>query len=133
MVIDMAKMSELIGKTFSSVEREGDHQITFRCTDGDVFVMEHNQDCCELVTIDDVIGDLSDLVGSPIVEASKESNKDLPGKEPDGWNDSYTWTFYKIGSQKGFVTIRWYGESNGYYSEEVSLNKNGERWGEQDD
>lgn len=133
----MAKMAELIGKTFSLVERDGDHMITFRCTDGDVYRMEHEQDCCETVSIEEVIGDLSDLVDSPIVEASKESNRDQPPKiDPDYPNyppNSYTWTFYKIGSQKGFVTIRWFGESNGYYSEEVSLNKNGERWGEQDD
>ena len=127
----MAKMVELIGKTFSSVVREEDWAIIFTCTDGDKFVMQHDQDCCETVTIDDVIGDLDDLVGSPIVEASKESGRLEPQKPDEEPEYSYTWTFYKIGSQKGFVTIRWYGESNGFYSEEVSLHKNGEQWGEE--
>jgi hypothetical protein len=126
----MAKFSELSGKTITKIVHEPNF-LLFLTSDGNRYVMQHEQDCCETVTLEEVIGDLNDLIDSPIVEASKETNRELPAKDPK-WDDSYTWTFYKIGSMKGFVTLRWYGESNGYYSEEVSFNKNGERWGEDD-
>ena len=80
---------------------------------------QHHQDCCEHVYIEDICGDLNDLVGSPLLEAEEVSDYDAgPLVE---YEESHTWTFYKFATRKGFVTVRWYGSSNGYYSESVSV------------
>jgi hypothetical protein len=78
------------------------------------------------VYIESIVGDLEDLVGEEILIA--EANENLfdilknAGKDEDS-DESYTWTFYKFATRKGYVDIRWYGSSNGYYSEEVSFVK----------
>lgn len=119
-------VTELIGKTFTSVERsDDDEELVFTAANGDRYVMCHDQDCCESVGLYDVCGDLSDLVDSPILRASEDSNsKEYPeGIEKPEYTDSFTWTFYRISTIKGTVTLRWLGESNGYYSESVDLYK----------
>jgi len=71
----------------------------------------------------DVIGNLEDLIGSPILMAEEvtSENENPVGVDVPEYQDSFTWTFYKFATIKGYVTIRWYGESNGYYSESVSF------------
>lgn len=111
----------LVGKTLKSVENTGD-QIVFTTVNGEVFALYHSQDCCESVYVEDVCGDLNDLVGTTIWTAAEVSGETLPF--PDGYEpESYTWTFYKLSTIHGSVTIRFYGTSNGYYSEGVSFVK----------
>ena len=117
----IANFSELIGKTFKDVYRtengNDDDEIRFRLDDDSEYVMYHVQDCCESVCIDDISGTLEDLIGSPIIRAYESSNQE----EVD--YGSETWTFYTIATVNGWVTIRWFGSSNGYYSESTSLYK----------
>lgn len=119
----MSEFKDLVGKTLTHVENVRDEEIIFTTVDGERFKLYHDQDCCESVMVDDIAGDLSDLVGEPILVAEKVTSE----KNPDGvtkeYQDSFTWTFYKLATRKGYVDIRWYGESNGYYSESVYFDK----------
>jgi hypothetical protein len=115
-----AKFEDLIGKTLLSIDKGGD-VIFFHCEDGSTYRMYHSQDCCESVTVDDICGDLNDLIGSPIIRASEDVSRENPGGVTKDCQDSFTWTFYNIATAKGHVTIRWYGESDGYYSESVDF------------
>ncbi len=118
-----AQINELIGKTINKIDSSED-KIIFHCSDGIKYTMLHFQDCCETVTVEDIIGDLEDLIGTPILKASEDISEDnLNDIEKDYQEESYTWTFYNLSTIKGSVTIRWYGESNGYYSESVYLCK----------
>lgn len=113
---DYKEVSELLGKTLVSIKNIDNVMLVMETTDGKKYKLFHKQDCCESVIIDDICGDLEDLVGSPILLA-EEVNSDDPYMEHKP--DSYTWTFYKFATIKGYVNIRWYGVSNGCYSEGV--------------
>ena len=113
----MANFNDLEGRTLVGVERNGNEELIFTCDNGDVFKMFHEQDCCECVEIEDINGDMDDLLNSKIMVSEEKTNV----SEND--YGSGTWTFYLIRTMKGDVDIRWHGESNGYYSESVDFVK----------
>lgn len=114
-------MSEMLGKTYTSVVNGGD-TMTFTCDDGTVYRFYHSQDCCESVDIEDITGDLNDLVGSRLLICeSVDGETPIDFVESD--YESVEWTFYKFATIKGYVDVRWFGTSNGYYSTCVSLCK----------
>lgn len=117
----MEKFENLVGKVLVSVENRDSEELIFTLDTGEAYKLYHSQNCCEGVSIEDIIGDLNDLVGSPILMAEEvtHENENPEGVPSKDYQDSYTWTFYKLATIKGYVTIRWYGESNGYYSESV--------------
>ena len=107
-------IESMIGKTFTKVIVGDDCLILENAVERYTFF--HEQDCCESVWIDDICGDLNDLANSPITMADESCS----GGENSDY-ESYTWTFYKFATLKGFVDVRWYGSSNGYYSESVHI------------
>ena len=123
-IVDTQKgMVQMLGKTFVQVTGAvGNFDLLFETANGERFMFSHEQDCCERVDINDIVGDLQDLVGEPLLLA-----EEVQGETPVDFNEreyeSVTWTFYKFATRKGYVDVRWLGESNGYYSEGVSLGR----------
>lgn len=135
------ELGVLVGKTVIEILNTGD-ELIFICEDGKKYKLYHSQDCCESVYIEDINGDLQDLVGSPILLSDCVSNPEFEQAYEDKYNktneygyrtddegswypDSHTWSFYKFATIKGYVDVKWFGTSNGYYSERVSFEEVG--------
>jgi len=107
MMMHDANPEDMVGKTMCAVrwckEREGD-LLYFESEDGAAWKLYHKEDCSENVYIEDICGDLEDLVGAPILQA-EEVSSDYDGGVP-AYVESYTWTFYKFATIKGSVTVR---------------------------
>ena len=121
-IVDTQKgMAQMLGKTFVQVTGAvGNFDLLFETANGERFMFSHQQDCCERVDINDIVGDLEDLVGEPLLLAEQVEGE-TPVDFDEGDHESVTWTFYKFATRKGYVDVRWLGESNGYYSERVDL------------
>lgn len=114
---------QVFTKVYANVDSNGDRTELVFENDEFIFTFMHEDDCCESVYIEDIVGDLNDLVGKPLdiveeVEYDRDFNP--PDVEPVS-GESFTWTFYKFATIKGWVDVRWLGESNGYYSESVDF------------
>lgn len=111
-------IKEMIGVEMKKVytsSPDSEDELVFEAVDGRKFIFRHHRDCCESVSIEDIVGDLEDLEG--VISEATESSEDDPQAGESG-----TWTFYRFAAAgKGTVTVRWYGSSNGYYSESVYL------------
>lgn len=97
-------------------------RITIRLNKGGferVVEMYHDQNCCESVYVESVVGSPEKMVGQEIVRAVEATNREAPRLSK--YDDSFTWTYYTLFGEDSSLTIRWYGTSNGYYSESVEL------------
>jgi hypothetical protein len=111
------EFSALAGLT---LEKFVEERETIKITaSGRDFIMQHHQDCCESVVVESISGDPQAAIGEVIIDATEHSNSDEP-KQSD-YDESFTWTYYTIRTQSQTIVIRWYGTSNGYYSERVDF------------
>lgn len=112
-----AKFEDLKGAIISTIDglETGSETVDIRTQDGKHYRMAYYQDCCASCSVEEIHGDVADLLNSPILLAEEVCNADEPSKKEHP--ESFTWTFYKLATIKGSVTIRWYGSSNGYYCE----------------
>lgn len=114
--------SELKNMVFSNVFQSGE-RIFF--VGRESFLLEHSQTCCENVWIEDIVGELSDLENSEILMAEHILVEAKIGEEESfGYeNELRESNWFKLATLKGYVTIRFNGTSNGYYSVSADLEK----------
>jgi hypothetical protein len=120
--------TEMLNHTMVRVEGEaGANAFQLQSSDGTVFTFYHQQDCCESVYIEDVIGDIKDLVGEPILLAEQvdvggwyAENPCEPEPNHEEYGQAVDSTWYRFATIKGYVTVRWVGIST-YYSTAVEL------------
>ncbi len=122
MADDITQFSDLLGHTLADVRKttadDGEDRLIFTLDDGREFMLWHRGQCCESVSIEDICGQLEWLVGSPLVQCEEVTNAgdDMeaePRNEatPPDWQPehrlSWTWTFYKMATVKGYVPKEW--------------------------
>ena len=110
------KLKKLIGKKLKRyfINKNKD-ELLMEFEDGTIYIFYHFQDCCEDVHIDDISKSLDDIIGEEILNFEEKTSIGEVGF------GSFTWTFYDIDTFNNHIQIKWYGESNGYYSEKIDL------------
>ena len=114
-------MKDMVGKKVLGIYY--DEEIFQILTDDCVYAFYHEQDCCESVWLTQVDGISDKIIGSRIVIAEVVTKTGEDGVIDTDKYNSVTWTFYKIGTNKGMIDFRWQGKSDGGYSETVNLVK----------
>jgi hypothetical protein len=100
----------------------GTQEVFIRTNDG-TYKLYHEQDCCEYVRVVKVIGNVNELIGEIIF-----AEEDAGANDPDWYTEyerlcSHTWTKYALKTKNASLEFWFLGESNGYYSENVSIKK----------
>ena len=125
--MNYANFFELKGKTITSIDgiKTDDTLTTITTSDGIIFTLEHEQDCCEDVRVYGTVGNIDDILNAEVTVAEDTTTMDNPNAPDYKAYESATWSQFRIGTNKGTFEIWWLGESNGYYSESVSVRRMG--------
>lgn len=112
------RIEELKGKTITQIDglEKYSEEVSIITSDNYKFILHHIQDCCESVCLEDYDIEAEELKNAKVINAYLETNH-----EEGICDDSCTWSFYRIVTDKGTLFMRWLGQSNGYYSEDVDL------------
>ena len=116
--------TEFSGKTIQEIRgcKKHSDEVTVMFTDGSCLKFYHRQDCCESVLLEDFDAIPEDLVNAKIISIEERISRSGEGIKPlNVWDESYTWSFYVIKTSSSTMVLRWYGESNGWYSETVDI------------
>ena len=124
---DQSEIKKLVGEVLTGVvvnyidaDEKGD-VIMLTTASGRKFMIHHEQDCCEVVKIQDTEGDWHSLIGKVIVDVSEEVSHDDISTEWEYCDESWTKTALTFRVDDATVISRWIGTSNGYYSERVDI------------
>lgn len=109
-----------VNKIVTHIDESGD-EIMITVEDGTKYHLYHSQSCCENVEIyDSVNGELHELAGKKLM-LIEHDEKDIPDDVNIGYYNSATWTEISFTTNEKTIISRWFGESNGYYSESVDI------------
>ena len=124
--MNYANFFELKGKTITSIQgiNSDDSDTIITTSDGSIYTLTHIQDCCECVRVYGTVGNIDDILNAEVIIAEDTNPIDNPNAPDYKYYESATWSQFRIGTNKGTFEIWWLGESNGYYSESVSVIKN---------
>jgi hypothetical protein len=121
--MDNVNFFELKGQIVKEITGlEKDSCEVFIRTNNGTYRLCHEQDCCEHVVIDKVIGNVSDLVGE-VIFAEEDAGANEPDWYKESYYDSHTWTKYVLKTASASLEFWFLGESNGYYSEDITIEK----------
>lgn len=116
------KPEKMEGKEILEIQglKKGSKEVNFISTDGEIFKMTHIQDSGENVSLEEFSCSFDPSEKCKILKMEiRESIK-----EPE--YGRIQWTMYDFQTDKGFLQLRWYGVSNGWYSEDVDILSNKE-------
>jgi len=124
--MNYANFFELKGKTITSIQgsKSDDGDTIITTSDGSSYTLTHIQDCCEHVRVYGTVGNIDDVLNEEVIAAEDTNPMDNPNAPDYKYYESATWSQFRIVTNKGSFEIWWLGESNGYYSETVSVIKN---------
>lgn len=109
----------LVGKRIKEIYLANDNQaIKFVLNNEKEIVARADDDCCSYTWIENIDG-IEQILNSPIVSVE---DIELPERESIKHPDSDVVAYYglKIISEKGFATIDYRNDSNGYYGGDLS-------------
>ena len=91
-------------------------------TDKYKYHLYHEQDCCEYVRLVKIIGDIDNILNEEIIFAEEDGGANDPDWHTDyNYDNSHTWTKYVLKTKNNSLEFWFLGESNGYYSEYISI------------
>lgn len=68
MTLEVNTLKPMLGRVIRSVRLAPDKtELIFEADNNVRFRFYHEQDCCEKVAIEDVVGDLEDLIDAPVL------------------------------------------------------------------